>query len=253
MVPRIANPLHRQRLKLLYYIWGYAGLLGIKGLTLPERLRLFGEFLRVDWNVLHAHLPSEIVQVTRALAERRARAGEVMVEAGCWQGGSSAKFSLVCRLLGYELWIHDSFQGVEVLSPQDQAKEWDFGGQYASGEERLRDHLDRFGALEVCRVRPGWFADTLALAAVPRPVRAVWIDCDLGKGTLEVLRGVVPSLSDDGWIFSQDFHIEPVRRVLRDPEIWREFGRGIPTIRVLGRYLASVRFSPPAPGRVRAV
>lgn len=242
VVPRIADPLRRQRLKMFYYGWGYAGLLGVRHLPLGTRLRLLRDFLRIDWNILHAHLPSEIVQVTRALAERRARPGEVMIEAGCWQGGSSAKFSLVCRLLGYELWIHDSFQGVEVLSAKDQAAEWDFGGQYASLEERLQEHLRRFGAPEVCRVRPGWFADTLATAPFPHPVRAAWIDCDLGKGTLEVLRGVVPSLTDDGWIFSQDFHIEPVRRVLRDPETWREWGRGTPDIRVLGIYLASVRF-----------
>ena len=246
LAPHIASPVHRQRLKLLYYVWGYAGLLTVPGLRARDRVRLLGRFLRIDWNIVHAHLPSEVVTIARALSERPARPGEVMVEAGCWQGGSSAKFSLLCELLGYELWIHDSFEGVERLSAEDQAHEWDFAGQYASSQERLREHLRRYGAPDVCHIRAGWFSDTLATKPFPRPVRVVWIDCDLGKGTLEVLRGVTPSLVDDGWIFSQDFHIEPVRRVLQDPTTWRELGRGDPEIRRLGLFLASVRFPLPS-------
>jgi O-methyltransferase len=244
IVPRIASPLRRQRLKLLYYGFGYAGLLGVAGLSLRDRLALLARFLRIDWNVLHAHLPSEIVEVTRALAERRARPGEIMIEAGCWQGGSSTKFSLVCERLGYRLHIHDSFEGVEFSSPEHQGREWEFGGQYAAPEERVRENLRRYGALAVCDTRPGWFSETLAKAPVPHPVRVAYIDCDLGKGTNEVLRGVVPSLAEDGCIFSQDYHIEPVRRVLQDPETWRSLNRGVPRIRVLGQYLASLRFEP---------
>jgi O-methyltransferase len=245
-VPRIADPLHRQRIKIFFWGWGYAGLLGVTALPFSERLRLLRRFLRVDWNVLHAHLPSEIVHITRALSERPARPGEVMVEAGCWQGGSSAKFSLLCERLGYRLCIHDSFEGVEKLSDEDQSHEWEFAGQYASPETRLREHLRRFGAPAVCEIRKGWFSETLARAPFPHPVRVAYIDCDLGKGTLEVLRGVVPSLVDDGWIFSQDYHIEPVRRVLTDPETWRSLGRSAPRIRVLGEYLAIMR---PGPAR----
>lgn len=245
IVPRIRDPLLRQRLKLLYYAYGYVGLFGVPGLSLRERVGLLARFLRVDWYVLHAHLPAEIVEITRVLAERRGRPGEIMVEAGCWQGGSSAKFSLVCRLRGYRLRIYDSFQGVEELTPEHQAKEWDFGGQYAAPEQRVLENVRRYGAPEVCETRPGWFSETLARGPVDHPVRVAYIDCDLGKGTLEALQGVVPSLVPDGWIFSQDYHIEPVRRVLHDPETWRPLGRGAPRIRVLGRYLASLRLDVP--------
>ena len=165
-----------------------------------------------------------------------------MVEAGCWKGGSSAKFSLLCATLGYRLCIYDSFQGVEKLDSIDQAKEWDYAGQYASPKDVLEENLRRYGVPEVCSVYEGWFSETLARRPVPHPVRLVFIDCDLAKGTMEVLRGTVPSLVQDGWIFSQDYHIEPVRRLLFDPAIWDSLSKQSPTVTPLGAFLASLRF-----------
>lgn len=148
-------------------------------------------------------------------------------------------------MFGYRLYIYDSFEGVENLSPEDQAKEWDFAGQYASPESVLRENLVRYGEISVCLITKGWFSETLAKNRVPYPIRLAYIDCDLAKGTKEALSGIVPSLVDDGWIFSQDFHIEPVRRLLCEPSTWDLFGRGSSVITPLGQYLASIRFSSP--------
>lgn len=245
ILPYVSDPLVRQRLKLCYFAWGYSRLLFMNGISLVDRWRLVSRFLRVDWAVLHGHLPSEIVHVAATLTERRALPGEAMVEAGCWQGGSSAKFSVLCALFGYRLCIYDSFEGVERLSAEEQAQEWDYAGQYASPESRLRDHLERYGEPDVCTIVKGWFSETLAVAPVPYRVRIAFIDCDLGKATVEALQGIVPSLADDGRIFSQDFHIEPVRRVLFDSQTWEALGTSVPSIRPLGVHLASIRFDAP--------
>jgi O-methyltransferase len=242
VLPRVADPLIRQRLKLVYYGWGYLRLLRVSDLSLRERLRFLRRFLRIDWNVLHCHLPAEISEICCVLAERPARPGEVVVEAGCWQGGSSAKLSVLCKFFGYELHIFDSFQGVETLPPEEQAEEWDFAGQYASPETRLRDNLERHGEPSSCSIHPGWFSETLARCPVPAPVRLAYIDCDLAKGTFQVLQGVLPSLVEDGVVFSQDFHIDPVRRLLLAPETWRRLGVTQPTITPHGVFLASLRF-----------
>ena len=69
----------------------------------------------------------------------------------------------------------------------------------------------------------------------------VFIDCDSAKGTLEVLRGVVPSLARDGVVFSQDFHIAPVRELLLDRRTWERYGCGDPSIERLCGHLAMVR------------
>ena len=248
--PRLSRELDLQRLKLCYFVWGYWPVLRVRTIGVRDRLRLVARFLRIDWYVLHSHRPREMAQVCATLAARPARPGEVMVEAGCWNGGSSAKFSLMCRLLGYRLHIYDSFQGVELRDAAVAANEYDFSGEYAASEATVRGNLERFGAAEVCSIHPGWFETTLAAAPVTDVVGAAFIDCDAAKGTREVLFGVVPSLAPDGVIFSQDFHIPSVRELLQDPRTWEQLGRGAPRIERLGRQLAAVRFAEYAERRV---
>jgi hypothetical protein len=223
-------------------------LFAVRQLTVRQRLHLLRRFLVVDWNVLHAHKPHEISWLSQALAERRGRPGETVIEAGCWQGGSSTKLSVLCRMLGYRLEVYDSFQGVEPREPGDTSATYDFSGEYCMPESVLRGHLEQYGEPGVCSIHPGWFADTLAARPADKPVRLVYIDCDLAKGTREALLGTVPALAPDSWIFSQDFHIEPVRSYLCDMATWRELGVVRPNIRRVGPCLAAIRFSRPTGG-----
>ncbi len=240
--PHVREQIHQQRLKLLCWDgWGYWRLLAVRELTIRQRLYLLRRFLVVDWNVPHAHKPHEISWLSRALAERAGRRDEAVVEAGCWQGGSSTKLSILCRMLGYRLEVYDSFQGVEPRAPGDTSTSYDFSGEYSMPESVLRGNLERYGEPQVCSIHPGWFADTLASRPPAKPVRLVYIDCDLAKGTREALTGVVPALASDGWIFSQDFQIEPVRSYLCDKSTWRELGVAPSSIRRLGPCLAAIR------------
>jgi hypothetical protein len=199
-------------MRLAFYGWSYLRLLAPSALPVGGRLRLVGACLRTDWTLDHAHRPPEIVAVLRAIASRRARDGEVVVEAGCWQGGASVKLSRVCDDLGYALWVYDSFAGVEAHVPE--AGEYDFSGEYQASPELLLANLGRLGRPEAVTVVAGWFADTFGAGRVPPAVRAVLIDCDLGKGTEEVLVGVRPNLVDDARVFTQDFHIPEVRAAI---------------------------------------
>jgi O-methyltransferase len=238
----VSNPLYQQRIKLLWFIWGYWPILLLKNTSFTKRLILLRRFLLVDWHVLHAHRPCEISRIAQVIAERPSRNGELMVEAGCYRGGSSAKFSLLCRTFGYRLHIYDSFQGVEELSPEIRTKEYDFSGQYAAGESKVLENLEHYGDISVCLIHKGWFCDTIARNAVPVPVRVVYIDCDNAKGTSEVLTGTVPSLVSDGCIFSQDYHIRSVRELLENESTWMRLGKSLPACKPLCGNLASFRF-----------
>ena len=236
--PRIGEQLNRQRFKLLYDVWGYAPMLSLPSLSVTERIALVSRFLQIDWNILHAHKPAEIATICKHLASRPANPGEGMVEAGCWNGGSAAKFSLICARLGYHLYIFDSFEGVEKDNRADG--EIDFGGSYAAPEEKVAANIERYGDITVCTLTKGWFAESFA-SPVTFPVRTAYIDCDIASATREVLAGVVPALVEDGHVFSQDFHLPSVRRVLVDPETWRQLGKGQPAIE--GRaHLATIQF-----------
>lgn len=240
--PYVRKGIHRQRLKLLGFVWGYWPLLLLRTLSLLERLQILFRFILIDWNILHAHKPCEIAHVCKVLAERAAKPGEVMVEAGCWKGGSSAKFSILCKKLGYRLYIYDSFQGIEPVK-ENGGYDISLCGEYSVTESELLYNLRQYGEIEVCHVYKGWFSETLATSPVCDPIRVVYVDCDLQKGTQEVLRGVIPSLVDDGCIFSQDYHFKPVRQLLHDPCTWRQLGRPFPAIKVLCGHLACVKFS----------
>lgn len=225
----IKDDLHRQRFKLLYDVWSYYPLLSMKRLGLRERIRLLCRLLRIDWRVLHGHKPCEITPLLLELMNRPRRDKEVFIEAGCWNGGSTSKFSIVCKIFGYDLHVYDSFQGVQ---------EWGF--LYAATEADVRRNVEQYGEPSVCKFHPGWFKDTLLNQPMSLPVRMVYIDCDVPDGTKEVLSGVLPSLAEDGAIYTQDYHLRKVRDILDAPQTWREFGVEMPTIEHLVRNIARI-------------
>jgi len=110
-----------QRLRRLFlgipvFLFGYRRVLLIGDLSVRERLTLIRRLLKIDVNLQHGHQPCEIATIAETLFLRRGFPGEIMVEAGCWQGGSSAEFSIMCKMLGYELHVFDSFQGLKRRS-----------------------------------------------------------------------------------------------------------------------------------------
>jgi hypothetical protein len=210
--PRLSSPLAQQRARLTWYGWSYLQLLSPSALPVRRRVGLVAACLRTDWQLAHAHRPPEIVAVLRAVNARRAMPGEAVVEAGCWQGGATVKLSRVCDALGYELWVYDSFAGVEAHVPEEG--EYDFTGEYQATPDVLRANLDRFGRRGVVTIVEGWFAETLGAGRVPDRVRAALIDCDLGKGTQEVVAGLEGHLAPDARLFTQDFHIPEVRTAI---------------------------------------
>jgi len=152
------------------------------------------------------------MRVLEILAQRAGQPGEAMAEAGCWNGGSTAKFSVACTMLGYRLHVYDSFKGVESHHPDES--EHDFSGEYAASLDQVRANVEWFGSLGVCEFHPGWFSETLNGHPLEYDLRIAYIDCDLPKGTLEALSSFRPALVTDGVIFSQDCHIPSVRVAL---------------------------------------
>ena len=223
--PRLPR-IWQQRVKLLWAGWGYHPVLTIPTLGLSARVSLLFRLLRVDWHVPHAHWPGELARVIKAIGRRRAAPGEVVVEAGCWLGGSTAKLSVICHMLGYKLLVYDSFAGVE---PQPGNS---FSGRYAATLSTVRRNVSEYGEIRVCEFTPGWFADTLAKRPVRRPVAAAYLDCDLAKGTYEVLQGILPSFVQNGALCSQDYFIREVRALLDGQDVWCR----LPRPKVTGRY-----------------
>lgn len=212
--------INQQRLKLLWFGWGYYPMLALPRLSIWQRLSLLFKFLKVDWYVPHGHTPYECALVCQAIASHPACPGGKFVEAGCWQGGSSAKWSIICALFGYQVIVYDSFEGVEPgASPKG---EYDYSGEYAAQEALVDYHVAKYGVYHSFKTVKGWFSNTMQRWEIKGPVVCAYIDCDTAKGTQEALQGIIPAMTDPSAVFSQDYHIPSVIRLFTRPEVWKE-------------------------------
>jgi len=210
-------------------------------LALPpaERRRLVRRLYRISSHVDCPHDESQILECLTAVLTLPETVAGCIVEAGCYKGGSAAKFSLAARAVRRELVLFDSFSGL----PEDAG---DAGGHsifgrkvaFAAGDWRgslaeVQENVVRFGDPASCRYVPGWFEETLP--QFREPVAVAFIDVDLASSTRTCLKHLYPLLSPGGWLFSHDGHLQPVVEVFADSEFWeREVGCPRPEIQGLG-------------------
>ena len=223
---KLPEGLPQQRLDMLRLSFGYRHVLMMPNIGLMKKLWLIWRFLTVDWNVYHTHRPFMFGIMCRELASRSAAPGEVVVEAGCFKGGSSIKFSLMCDLLGYHLHIFDSFEGIPEMSGKEQEMHNYQPGEWKGSYDEVIANVRRYGKIDVCEFHKGWFSDTLAKYRFDALIRLAYADTvDLLSATQDVLDGVVPQLADDGIVFSDDFHFDEVCDLLNDPATWQAYGK----------------------------
>lgn len=235
----ISDELTKQRLKLLLWdIFGYSGVFSFQNVSFFQKMKLLRQFLKLDWNIIHAHKPAELVPIFAKILSRKGNGSEVVVEAGCWNGGSTAKYSLVCKLAGYQLHVYDSFQGVEQVD--SDSPEAFFSGTYAGPLELVKANVTNYGDISVCTFHKGWFVDTMK--GFNQKAFVVYIDCDLSKGTLEVLEATYPCLIPQALIYSQDYHIPSIKELLHTPSTWQQLNIPMPKIKHLVRNVAELDF-----------
>ena len=219
--PLLGSHLNQQRVKLLFlYGWEYFAVFKVRRLSLFEKIRLIYRFYRIDFFILNSHSAKEMAHILIQFFEKKSTEGDVFVEAGCWKGGSTAKFSLLCAINNYKLHVFDSFEGVEQTDDELSF----FGGWYAAPERLVRENVEKYGCIEVVTFHKGWFKDTFRDPEIHGKIGAVYIDCDLKTGTMEVLDGIKNNLAEDALIFSQDYHIPPIRKLLNDSLYWEGLG-----------------------------
>lgn len=232
----IQSPLALQRIKLLLWdMYPYFTKFGAaKNISSFKRMSLILKFLKVDWNLIHAHKPVEIMGIWKEI-DRLDRAlpqeHKNFVEAGCYNGGSSCKFSLLTNTYNWNLKVYDSFEGVERIGAE-AADVVDYSGAYAAALEYVKDNIKKMGNLHNVELIKGWFADSFKNINYSPTI--IYIDCDLKKGTHEVIEGALHMFNKKTIVFSQDFRISTVRDYLKDPETWKGFGLSYPDIEFIG-------------------
>lgn len=231
-------PMFHQRLKLLVLGWAYLPVLFWD--WMPRRASLLLAFIRIDWHIQHVHRPAEIVAIARAF--HHLPPGD-MVEAGCWNGGSTAKFSLLCQRFGRKLWVYDSFQG--VMEHARASWKYNYAGEYAAPEALVRQNVARFGVPAGVSFVAGWFSDTLTVTPPPA-IAIAYIDCDVAEGTRDALIGITQTLTSGGAVFTQDYHIPTVRKLLDDPALWQSLTVDPPRITPEAHHTARLEWATPS-------
>jgi len=203
-----------------------------------RRWTILKQMLRVSRNVTCYHTESELLAPISAVLALSQENGGVIVEAGCYKGGSTAKLSLAAGVAGRLLYVFDSFEGMPENEEPHDTNIWGGAvrfpaGSYKGAMEEVANNVERFGEIGVCRFVKGFFDQTLP--GFQESIALAYLDVDLASSTLTCLRYLWPRLAPGGILFSQDGHLPLVLDVFNDDAFWvRELGTPKPEIHGFG-------------------
>lgn len=147
----------------------------------------------------------------------------VVVECGCWQGGTSVNLSILARLAGRKLVVYDSFQGLPAPTPGDRHAKPESEGFFRGEIETVRAHIEKYGAPEVVELRPGWFADSLPHHT--EPIALMFLDVDYQASLHDCVVNLWPHLNAKGYVFLDEFVLLDYCGLFWSESFWqRHFG-----------------------------
>jgi O-methyltransferase len=169
----------------------------------PRKVKLASRMLRntrrVDTGTSYrAHLAMAV-----KLLEMPPTTKGVVVECGCWLGGSTANLSLICDIVGRKLVVYDSFEGLPPADPNDKYAHPFGEGYFKGGIDVVKENVRRYGAIECCEFRKGWFKDTLF--AHREPVVLCFLDVDYQSSLHECVLHLWPHVAPRGYVFIDEY------------------------------------------------
>lgn len=205
-----------------------------------QRKRLLAQIRNVRANVECPHNESHVLAFIVELFRLRPEVAGVIVEAGCYKGGSTAKISLAASILHRQLVVFDSFEGLPENEERHDSsllghsiEGWFDGGNFAGGLEEVRRNVEAYGDIRPLRFVKGWFDDTMP--GFTETICAAYLDVDLAASTRTCLKYLYPRLAPGGVLMSQDGDFPLVLDVFRDRDFWEsEVGYPMPVIEGLG-------------------
>lgn len=196
---------------------------GNLNISLRDRTRIVKQLYVISFRIECPHTQEEILSYIRTILLLSPDSNGVVVEAGCYRGGSTAKFSLAADIAGKELVVFDSFQGLpdhteqhskDIFGKKKGFKKGDYRGDLVD----VKTNVSKYGKIACCRFVEGWFKDTLL--NFREPVSALYLDVDLASSTRTCLRYLFPLLEPGGVLFSQDGHLPLVVEVFDSRNFW---------------------------------
>jgi O-methyltransferase len=230
-VPRVRSALRalRDRLDRLCFVAAGPGRLSV-----ADRARISKEFRQIGRHVVSAHTEGELLSVAARMLALPTDVNGAIVEAGCYQGASTAKLSIVAEFLGRKLVVFDSFRGIPP-NEEDDGRKSAFGestrfpaGAFAGSLQPVNQNVTNYRRIDRCQFIEGWFDDTMPQFHMP--IACGYLDVDLPSSTATCLRSLYPLLSPGGFLISQDAHLPAVVDVIEDVKSWESISVAKPRI-----------------------
>jgi hypothetical protein len=163
-----------------------------------------------------------------------------IVECGCYTGGSTAKISIIAKMLNKKLLVFDSFEGLPESNQYNKidyhtrrSSKWFSGwsaGRYAASLEHVKSNVQTYGEISVCSFHKGWFSDVLQEGNLPDKICFAFTDVDIARSAQECLVALWPRIPDGGIYFSHDIAYIKVLQTLLDESLWKEVLKEFPPI-----------------------
>jgi hypothetical protein len=193
----------------------------------------------------HLAMAAKILEISPAVEG-------AVVECGCWLGGTTANLSLICDIVGRDLIVYDSFEGLPAPDAGDDmnpAVKGSFRGDLRVVQENVR----KYGVIDRCHFRKGWFDDTLP--GHGEAIVLCLIDVDLKSSMHDCIVNLWPHLTDEGYVFFDEYvHLYNCSLFFSE-RFWRDYLDTIPPglmgtgtgVGVGQFFLGPWRGNPPAP------
>jgi macrocin-O-methyltransferase TylF-like protien len=189
------------------------------GITWRKKIQLALRMLRTTRRVQTAtSYKAHLAMATKLLQVPAAVSGAV-VECGSFLGGSTANLSLVCDLVGRELIIYDSFEGLPAPRGNDEYAKESQTGYLRADLDLVKANVRTYGAIDRCRFRKGWFEDTLP--SHTEPIVLAFIDVDYQASLDDCIRHLWPLLTERGYVFIDEYVLLDYCALFWSEDYWR--------------------------------
>jgi len=197
------------------------------GASLFDKLRLLVSMVRNNMRVRSASNFVYHLLMATAILNVPPETEGVIVECGCYKGGSTVNLSLVAAMCGRELHVFDSFAGLPTPSATDEGHlvlsdhevQTYTAGAYEGTLEEVTNNIERCGALGSCTFHEGFFEETLPKFG--RPIVFAYLDVDLAASEETCLRHLWPLLIEGGYLFTDEApHLE-IAALFFDRSWWK--------------------------------
>ncbi len=201
------------------------------------RKSIIERFEVIDRAITTASSPTDGLFLAEALLSMEADGS--VIECGCYNSGSTAKLSIITKILGRKLYVFDSFEGLPEIDGEyikefharydSKNLSWK-KGIYAAELDQVKSKIEKYGEISVCTFIKGWFIDTLKENNLPGSISFAFTDVDLPDSARDCLATIWPRLSDKGIYFSHDVAFIKVLQTILDENLWMKVLKQFPPI-----------------------